>query len=240
MSDRTDPILEPSPKGSRPPNSPDDELNRRKFEPIGSSVIAPLRRRWSPRAFADRPVADAALRSLFEAARWAASSFNQQPWRFVVATRDDSDAFEAALACLRPKNASWAKRAPVLVFTVIERTWPDGDDENPSAEHDLGLAVGNLSAQATALGLSLHQMRGIDREAVRETYDVPAGFDPFTAIAIGYRGEPELLADDLRERERAERSRRPLAETVFRGRFGAPEPRVTEPAETEPAEPDAD
>jgi nitroreductase len=199
-----------------------DDLDERKRAAVPERVIAPIRDRWSPRAFADRPVSQQALRSVLEAARWAPSSFNEQPWRFLVATRDDPAAFATALSCLREKNAAWARSAPVLLLTVVKRTFSNSGGENRTAQHDLGLAIGNLTAQATALGLSLHQMGGVRLERIREVYAVPEEYEPVTAIALGYRADPEALPDDLQAKERRERSRKPLSELVFSGAFGRP------------------
>ena len=112
-----------------------------------------IRHRWSPRAFCDRPVPPEALRQVFEAARWAASSFNEQPWVFIVATKDDPQAHGAALNCLVERNQQWARYAPVLILTAVSKAFARNSKPNRCREHDLGLAVGNLSAQATALGL---------------------------------------------------------------------------------------
>ncbi len=188
-----------------------------------------LKSRWSPRAFGSQPVAAEQLRQLFEAARWAASSFNEQPWRFVVATREDSAGFERALGCLVEKNQVWAKGAPVLVLTFFKKTFSRNGTPNRVAMHDLGLAIGNLTAQATSLGLCLHQMGGILPTKIRETYAVPDDFEPATAIAIGHPGDPSSLPDDLRQSELAPRTRNPLATTVFADRFGEPSPLLDAP-----------
>lgn len=185
-----------------------------------------LRARWSPRSFTDRPAPKTAILSLLEGARWAASSYNEQPWRFILATKDDPKEYERALECLVPGNQSWARLAPVLILTVIKRNFSMNDSPNRVAEHDLGLAMGNLTVQATALGLCVHQMGGIDIDKVRATYGVPAGFDPVTGIAIGYEGPVELLPENLREAEIAARERKPLREIVFTGSWGKPAPQV--------------
>lgn len=183
-----------------------------------------LKRRWSPRAFSDRRVEPAKLRQLFEAARWAASSFNEQPWRFIVATKDDPAAFDQALGCLVEKNQAWAKGAPVLVLTFFKKTFTRNAAPNRVALHDLGQAVAGLTVQATALDLFLHQMGGIVPDIIRDTYAVPDDFEPATAIAIGYAGDPESLPEEFRAGERAPRSRNPLPAFVFTGRFGQPSP----------------
>lgn len=185
-------------------------------------LLEAVRRRWSPRAFAPRPVPRDDLRTLLEAARWAPSSFNEQPWRFLVAEKDDPDGFARALSCLREKNRAWAESAPVLLLTLAKRSFSNTGGANRHAWHDVGLAMGQLSVQATALGLYLHQMAGILPERVREAYAVPEDFDPVTGVAVGYLGDPETLPEDLRAKERRERRRRPLEELAFAGRFGEP------------------
>ena len=177
-------------------------------------------RRWSPYGFDGRPVARGDVCALFEAARWAASSFNEQPWRYIVAVREDAGEFERLLSCLTPGNRSWAGAAPVLALGAARLAFTRNDAPNAVALHDLGLASGNLSVEATARGLHVHQMRGILPERARELYGVPAGFEVVTALAIGYAAPPEELAPPLRERDLAPRSRRPLGESVFSGAWG--------------------
>ncbi len=178
-----------------------------------------LRRRWSPRAFDPRAIPPAQLRSLLEAARWAPSSYNQQPWRFLIAAREDEDEFARMLGCLVPGNRVWAGGAPLLVLAVAQRAFDDGRP-NRHAAHDVGLAVGQLVLQATALGLFAHQMAGIEADEIRARYALPEGFEPITAIAIGHAGEPTTLPDRLREMERSPRTRRPLGDFVFAGAWG--------------------
>lgn len=187
-----------------------------------------IRDRWSPRSFADKPVSRETLLSLLEAARWSASSGNGQPWAFIVATRDDAAEFERMLGCLLPGNSVWAGRAPVLILAFARKEFEANDEPNRTAHHDLGLAAGSLSFQATAEGLVIHQMAAIDLDKIREVYGVPAVYDPVSAIAVGYQGDPEdLETEDLRQRELAPRVRKALPEFVFGGKFGAPSPLVS-------------
>jgi nitroreductase len=178
-----------------------------------------LARRWSPRAFADRPVAPDILKSLWEAARWAPSSANEQPWSFIVATRDDQEEFSRMLGCLVEGNQIWAKQAPVLMVSVAARLDRD-KDPNAHAWYDVGQAVADLSVQATALGLFVHQMAGILPDKIRELYQIPDSHEPVTGLALGYPGAPEQLPDKLRQRETAPRTRKPISEFVFTGRWG--------------------
>lgn len=182
-----------------------------------------IRQRWSPRAFdSDRPVARAALLQLLEAARWASSSANEQPWRFVVAARDrEPDAFARCHACLTTANAEWAARAPVLALVAVRRTFEKNDASNHHAWYDAGQAVSNLTLQATAVGLSVRQMAGFDPVRAREACEVPDPFEPAVMLAIGYAGDPESLAREAhRNAERAPRRRRSIGEFVFAGRWG--------------------
>ena len=178
-----------------------------------------LARRWSPRAFANRPVAPDILKSLWEAARWAPSSANQQPWSFLVATKDEPQEFSRMLECLVEGNQVWAKQAPVLMISVAARLDRD-NDPNAHAWYDVGQAVADLSVQAIALGLFVHQMAGILPDKIREHYQIPYTHEPVTGIALGYPGTPEQLPDKLRQRETAPRTRKPIAEFVFAGRWG--------------------
>lgn len=179
-----------------------------------------IARRWSPYGFDGRPVAREDVCALFEAARWAASSFNEQPWRYIVAVREDAAEFERLLSCLTAGNRSWAGSAPVLALGAARLNFTRNEVPNAVALHDLGLASGNLSVEATARGLHVHQMRGILPDLAREIYGVPAGFEVVTALAIGYAAPAEELAPPLRERDLSPRSRRPLGESVFSGAWG--------------------
>lgn len=178
--------------------------------------------RWSPYAFADRPVSTEILQSLFEAARWAPSSYNEQPWSYLVATKDDPEAFSRMLACLVEGNQAWAKAVPVLAIGCTSLKFKLNGKPNAAALHDLGLASGNLLQEATARGLVLHQMIGILPDRVRSTYEVPEGVQPLTALAIGYLGDSQALPENLRGRDFAERTRKPLSQFVFAGKWGTP------------------
>ena len=179
-----------------------------------------IKRRWSPRALSDRPVAPDTLRSLLEAARWAPSSNNEQPWSFIVATKEDEAEHDRLLSCLVEGNSLWAQRAPVLMVSLARMSFEDDGKLNRHAFHDVGQAVANLSVQATALGLVVHQMAGFHPDKVRELYGVPEQFEPVAAIALGYPGDPGSLPERLRKRELAPRERKSLTEFVFAGRWG--------------------
>ena len=185
-----------------------------------------LAERWSPYGFEDRPVAQADLRSLFEAARWAASSYNEQPWSYLVAARENPVEFARLLSCLVEGNQAWAKAAPVLALGVVSLRFSRNNKENRAAVHDLGLAAGNLLVEATARGLCVHQMIGILPDKAREVYQIPEHSEAWTAIAIGYKGDPARLPDALKERDLAPRQRKPLSQFVFTGKWGDPSPLV--------------
>ena len=189
-------------------------------------ILQVLAERWSPYGFEDRSVSEADLRSLFEAARWAASSYNEQPWNYLVATRENPQEFGRLLSCLVEANQAWAKAAPVLVLGIVHLQFAKNNQDNRAAVHDLGLAAGNLVAEATARGLSVHQMIGILPDKAREIYQIPEHFEAWTAMAIGYKADPAKLPDALKERDLAPRQRKPLSEFVFTGQWGKPSPLV--------------
>jgi nitroreductase len=179
-----------------------------------------IARRWSPYAYADRPVSDTDLRSLFEAARWAASSYNEQPWSYIVATKANPSEFERLLSCLVEGNQAWAKNAPVLGLGCTSLLFKLNGKPNAAAIHDLGLASATLTIEATVRGLFVHQMIGILPDKARELYKVPEGVQPLTGIAIGYAADPQTLPENLRPRDLSPRTRKPLAEFVFGGEWG--------------------
>lgn len=180
-----------------------------------------LAERWSPRAFSPEPVADHVLHSIFEAARWAPSASNSQPWSFIVGSTHDPATRTALLACLNERNRSWASAAPVLGLGVAGHESDSGTSAAARA-YDLGQAVGALTVQVSTAGLWMHQMAGYDRDRARSAFAIPPGFEPIAAFAIGRAGDPALLPDRLREREAALRSRKPLQAFVFAGKFGEP------------------
>lgn len=178
--------------------------------------------RWSPVAFAPRPMPDESLGALLEAARWAPSCFNDQPWFFLVARRQNEAEFQRMLECLVEGNRAWARNASVLLISVTRSTFQRNDKPNRFALHDLGLAVGSLLVQASEMGLIVHQMGGFDPAKAREVYRIPEGFEPQTAVAIGYYDDPSKLSDDIRERESQPRERKPLSSFVFSGGWDSP------------------
>jgi nitroreductase len=189
-------------------------------------IHEPLAERWSPYAFEDRLVPEADLRSLFEAARWAPSSYNEQPWSYIVATKDDPEQFQRLLSCLAEGNQIWAQAAPVLALGVVSLRFALNGQDNRAAVHDLGLAAGNLLVEATVRGLFVHQMAGILPDRAREIYGIPEGFEAWTGLAIGYKGDPTSLPARLRERDLVARQRKHLREFVFSGQWKNASPLV--------------
>src|SRR5712691_7712240 len=179
-----------------------------------------LKRRWSPRAFSDRMVEPEKLRSLFEAARWAPSSFNEQPWFFIVATKQKLEDHARLLSCLVEKNQQWARLAPVLMVSVAKLKFEKTGKPNRHAFHDVGLAMGNMLVEATALGLFIHQMAGFSPEKVREIYGVPEDFEPVAAIAIGYGLVADELPEAFREFDLGARRRKPVNSFVCEAHWG--------------------
>ncbi len=200
-------------------------MTLRKPAETAAPVHELIRERWSPRAFTPKPVPQQAVLAMFEAARWAASASNEQPWHYIVAPREDTAAFERAVDCLAAGNQGWAKNAGLLVFTVARLTRGNGEPYR-HALHDMGLASAQLTFQAMASGLMVHQMAGIDGNKIRTFYKVPEGYDPVTGIAIGYQADSSTLPEDRQKQEAAPRQRKPLAGMVFAGEFGKTAPLI--------------
>jgi nitroreductase len=176
-----------------------------------------IAQRWSPYYFDEKVVSAEVLSSVFEAARWAASAFNEQPWRYIVASRENEAEFGRLLSCLVGPNQAWAKRASVLALAVISENYEHNGKPNGTALHDMGLASANLTLEAANQGLMVHQMAGILPDQARELYQIPEGYVAVTALALGYPGEGE---GELAQRDQAPRERKTQAEFVFGGAFG--------------------
>jgi nitroreductase len=196
-----------------PPTSP-DVTEKLKHAPDVAGVQDLILRRWSPRAFADKEVPAKELKALFEAARWAASSSNEQPWRFLVGRRGD-DTYQKIFNALVEFNQSWAKSAPVLVLSVAKKTFSGKDAPNRTSLHDTGAATANLALQATADGLHSHSMAGFDAEQVRASFAIPSDYEIGAVTAVGYFGDPASLPEHLHKMEVSPRQRKPLEEFVF-------------------------
>ncbi|BAY89563.1 nitroreductase family protein [Tolypothrix sp. PCC 7601] len=183
-----------------------------------------LRERWSPLAFSEELVETDKLCTVLEAAGWAASSYNEQPWSFIVATKDNPVEFQRLLDCLVEGNQEWAKNVPVLMISVAKLNFERNGAENRHAFHDVGAATTTLAIQAMALGLFIHQMAGFDVAKAKEVYSIPDGYEPVAAIALGYLGDPQTLSEKLQQRELALRSRKPLETYVFSGSWNQVSP----------------
>lgn len=193
-----------------------DTLNSRKDPTTDYPVLPLLAQRWSPRAIdGDHELSTEEIGSLLEAARWAPSAFNSQPWRFVVARRGD-DTFAAITAALTGNNPLWAPKAAILLVVC---TLTHNEEGKPLrwAEYDTGQAVAYLTVQAESMGLSVHQMAGFNVSELTDALHLPEQLVPITVTAVG-RMEPEApLPDHLREREVAARVRLPLSDITIAG-----------------------
>ncbi|GHA53706.1 nitroreductase family protein [Pontibacter akesuensis] len=174
--------------------------------------------RWSPRAFTNESVSEEQMETLFEAARWAPSAMNEQPWRFIYATKENREAFDKLFSCLVEGN-SWAKNASALFITVAKKNYDFNGKLNSVALHDVGLATGNILLQATDMGLHVHLMGGYDAARAQVVLGIPEGFEPVAMGAVGYAGDPESLPEGLKTRELAPRQRKPLSELAFKGEW---------------------
>lgn len=184
------------------------------------SIHELIRRRWSPLSFRDEIISDEILCSLFEAARWAPSSFNEQPWHFIVGQKEgQKKTYDILFETLAEGNQTWAETAPVLGMTVTAKHFSRNKKPNRHARHDVGLAMENLIIEALRHGIYVHQMAGFSEEQARERFEIPDGFEPVAAFALGYPGDPDDLPENLRKREESARSRKPLDAFVFSGEW---------------------
>ena len=191
-----------------------EEIVKLKHAPAVEGIPELILRRWSPRAFAEREIPSADLQKLFVAASWAASSFNEQPWRFFLGRRGDAT-YKKIFDSLVEFNQMWAKSAPVLVLSVGKTVFSHNNSPNAFGLHDTGAATANLALQATALGLHTHSMAGFDKAKARDSFGVPPEYEIGAVTAVGYLGDPSILLEHYRERELVPRTRKPVAEFVF-------------------------
>jgi nitroreductase len=194
--------------------TPPEVTEKLKHAPDVAGVQELILRRWSPRAFSDKEVPAQELKTLFEAARWASSSSNEQPWRFLVGRRGDGT-YQKIFDALVEFNQSWARSAPVLILSVAKKTFTAKAAPNRFNLHDTGAATAKLALQATASGLHTHSMAGFDQEQMRASFAIPSDYDIGAVTAVGYFGDPESLPEHLRKMELAPRQRKPLEEFVF-------------------------
>tara|TARA_R100000789_G_C2973891_1_gene141493 strand:- start:50 stop:664 length:615 start_codon:yes stop_codon:yes gene_type:complete len=181
-------------------------------------IYALLKQRYSPRIFKEEKIDSEQIKQLFEAARWSASSFNRQPWRFVYAEKGSKE-YDKMVDCLSEFNQSWAVNAPMLMLAIYKENTDDGK-ENFHALHDLGLCLGNMTVQAQYMDIALHHMAGVDWKKAQKSFNVPKGYHVSSAIALGYYGgDIEDLSEDLQENETAKRTRIPQKDFVFKGKW---------------------
>jgi nitroreductase len=191
------------------------EVHRLKQADASEEVLTVVRSRWSPRAFSDRAIAPADLRKIFEAARWAPSSFNEQPWRFILGLRNRAT-YQKIMSSLAPFNQGWAVSAPVLILGTAKKRFNHNDTPNGYAIFDLGAASGFITLQAAELGIATHQMAGFDQGIARRALGIPEEFDLGSVMALGYQGEPSILSNpQIQSQETAPRTRKPLSEIVL-------------------------
>jgi len=180
-----------------------------------------LQRRYSPRAFSGEPVEEGAIHQLFEAVRWAPSSYNEQPWSFIIATPEE-ESFQMLLDLLNEGNRVWAARAGLLGLAVARKHFSRNGRPNRHAWHDVGQALAYLTFQAMDLGLYVHQMAGFDPDRSRQAFSISEDYEAVTAFAVGYVGDSKQLPENQARSERSPQKRRHQEKFVFRGKWGDP------------------
>lgn len=177
-----------------------------------------IAKRWSPRAFdPEKKVSKTQIEQLLTAASWAASSYNDQPWRFIVGTHPDDENYQKIMRSLWEFNQDWAKTAPVLMVICGNTISDQTGKQNTHYAYDCGQSIANLSIQATEMGLFVHQMAGFKPEEIEKSFDLPKEIKPLTALAIGYQGDANDIPKELQEGEKAERQRKPLEDLIIGG-----------------------
>lgn len=178
-----------------------------------------IQERWSPRSFSDREVKPELIRKLFDAARWAPSSYNEQPWRFIYARKEEPEQFDKLYRVMGEFNQNWAGDAPMLILTIAKKKFSDTNKPNRVAKYDVGAAMSYFTFEATRHDLYVHQMAGINQEKAREIFDIPEGYKALTMAAVGYIGDPDNLDGDLKETEVSKRTRKDIDEIAFQGKW---------------------
>jgi hypothetical protein len=194
-------------------------MNSEKFAKTIYPVNNLSKIRWSPRAFAEKPVEKAKMRSILEAARWSPSAGNEQPWRFMIGFRDD-ETWQKIFETLDEGNKVWVKSVPVLLLSIGKKVWSRNNTPYAHFQYDTGQSVAHLTFEAMNQGLFVHQMAGFDAERAILAFDIPPDHQPLTAIALGYIGDPSTLPEELKERELSLRKRKDFSELIFSGTFG--------------------
>jgi len=191
--------------------------------PSDVPILDVLADRWSPRAFSERSVESDKVASMMEAARWAPSCFNEQPWSFIIADKhEDPDGYHRLFDCMLEGNQAWAGTAPILMLSVAKMFFEYNNKPNRFGYHDLGMAVGNLLAQASSMDLYVHQMAGYHKGMAQKIFRIPQGYEPVAMFAVGYLGDPSQLPEGTRERETEPRKRYPVAEFTYAGIWDKP------------------
>jgi nitroreductase len=180
---------------------------RQKSSEFHSPVLDVIKNRRSRRAFSDKSVEPEHIESLFEAARWAPSSVNEQPWLYIYATKEQTELWTRIFDALNEGNKVWVKHVPLLIASLARTNFTRNDRPNAAARYDLGAANAFISLQATHLGLNVHQMGGFDADKLRINLNIPPAYEPVIVLAIGYPGEVNLLPENLKLRELAPRER---------------------------------
>ena len=183
-------------------------------------ILPLLEKRWSPRAFYNVDIEKEKLKRIIEASRWSASSMNEQPWNYILGIRGENNTYDKILETLIDFNKTWAKNAHVLIIACGKKHFNHKNALNPTYLYDVGQSVAHMSIQAMHEGVYVHQMGGFSTEKARELFNIPEEFDPITVLALGYIGSPDMLPDDLKEREVQERTRKDFSEFVFEDKFG--------------------
>ena len=186
-----------------------------------TNIHSLIKNRYSPRAFDSRMVEEEKILQLFEASRWAASSMNEQPWRFIYVTKNDELEYKAMFSVIVDWNQEWVKTAPVIILAVAKLNFSHNNKPNRHAWHDIGLAIGNMSLQATELGLYLHSMAGFSKSKAIEVLNIPEGYEPVTMIACGYKGNINQLSEEFQKLENNKRTRMEFEKIVFRNKWNS-------------------
>lgn len=187
---------------------------------IKHGVLPCIEKRWSPMAFSEQPVEREKLLRIFEAGQWAPSSYNEQPWRFMLGVKGEGSTWDKILGTCSGWNAKWAQHAPVLILLSGKKRFSKIDMDNIAWSYDVGAVSAYMTLQLTEEGLFSHQLVGFSQENAREVFNIPEEFDPLVVVAIGYRGNPENLPEDIASREENERTRNPLSEMIFEEEWG--------------------
>lgn len=199
-----------------------EEKAKKKVAKTDLPLLEEIKNRWSPRAFdPDKPVPDDTLRILLEAARWAPSSYNEQPWRYFVGQKGD-ETWDKIFDCLVSFNQQWCKFAPVLIMTIAKDKFSRDGSDNRHSFHDVGQASAFMALQATREGVYLHQMAGFSPQKAETCFNIPGDYTPCSCIAVGYLGDSSQLPEDLQQGEEGERSRSQFSELVFQNKWGEP------------------